>query len=152
MTTDTVPHPSTNNHIPQMPPPPDAWDSPPTRVSARARVTTTHALRLARLATAARTACLQWWVWVARPPSLRAVWRMSAVDRTRVPAESRALLIAWHWSNATDRLILFGLLLIAPTVVAGPLRWITARPTRRWAVYGLFGVVSVAFRIASERS
>lgn len=141
---------TTNNHIPRTVP--GAWDSPPTRAGARARVTTTREPVVARLAAAAKTAGRQWWVWTSRPPSLRAVWRLSATNRKRVPGNSGFLFTLWRISNATDRLALFALLLVAPTAIAGPLRWITVRPTRRWAVYFVVGVTLVAFRITSEGS
>ena len=38
-------------------------------------------------------------------------------------------------SNHTDRILLFALLMAAPTILTGPLRYFAARPTRRWAFY-----------------
>src|SRR5262249_44736270 len=73
------------------------------------------------------------WVWVGRPASLAEAWRQSGiVDPARMPRRRPWWLpLLWRASNCTDRLVLFAALLIAPSVVQGPLRWIVARPTRR---------------------
>ena len=64
----------------------------------------------------------RWWVFTARPMSLRAAWRLSgAVDARRVPAGSPIATALWWWSNRTDRLLLFALAILAPTVLTGPL-------------------------------
>jgi hypothetical protein len=77
----------------------------------------------------------RWWAWTERPLSLRGTWRASAVNTARVPLGDGGLALLWKISNATDRLIMFALVLVAPTVLTGPLRWITARPTRRYGFY-----------------
>lgn len=60
---------------------------------------------------------------------------MSAVNRDRIPLGSTPFGLIWRLSNWTDRLIFFALVMIAPTALTGPLRWLAARPTRRWAFY-----------------
>lgn len=82
-----------------------------------------------------RRGAARWWAWTARPTSLRAAWHLSAVNRTRIPLGATPLGLLWRLSNLTDRLVMFVLALIAPTVLTGPLRWLAARPTRRWAFY-----------------
>jgi hypothetical protein len=116
--------------------PPQQGDSPSARAPARraparARVTATDRKRKMR------TLAASWWVWTDRPPSLRATWRLSKVDPVRVPAKSGPLTLLWRISNVTDRPILFALTILAPSFLAGPLRWLTARPTRRFGLYFL---------------
>jgi hypothetical protein len=83
------------------------------------------------------------WVWVAHPASLTEAWQQSSiVDPTRMPRRRPWWLpLLWRASNCTDRLVLFAVLLIAPTVLQGPLRWIVARPTRRLGLYLLIAVL-----------
>ncbi|MGI5236470.1 hypothetical protein [Dactylosporangium sp. CA-139066] len=76
-----------------------------------------------------------WWAWTARPASLASMWRLSGVDADRAPERFPWLITAWRWSNRTDRLIMFMLVLVAPTGAQGPLRWMLQRPTRRWGFY-----------------
>lgn len=83
----------------------------------------------------ARRGLSRWWAWSSRPTSLRAAWRLSAVNKTRIPLGSTPVGWLWRLSNITDRLVMFALVMIAPTVLTGPLRWLAARPTRRWAFY-----------------
>lgn len=121
-------------------------DSPPAPARAGARVTATKrnrksvAVRLTGLLVVARVGARRWWAFTARPSSLRAAWRLSAVDVKRIPGRNGVLRIVWQVSNWTDRLALFALILAAPTVLTGPLRWLAARPTRRWGFY----IVTVA--------
>lgn len=89
----------------------------------------------------ARRGLSRWWAWTGRPLSLRALWRTSAVNRTRIPLGSTPFGLVWKLSNATDRLLFFVLVLLAPTALTGPLRWLAARPTRRWAFYLLAAVM-----------
>lgn len=90
---------------------------------------------------AARLGLTRWWLLTSRPTSLAATWRLSAVNRDRIPLGSSVLALIWRLANWTERLIFFGLVAIAPTVLTGPLRWLAARPTRRWAFY----LVTAAF-------
>lgn len=108
-------------------------DSPPAPARAGARLPVT--VRVDKAKAAVVGAARRWWVWTAQPASLADTWRASAVDPTRVPAGSTLLLTLWRVSNWTDRLLMFGLLLAAPTALTGPLRWLAARPTRRWGFY-----------------
>lgn len=118
-------------------------DSPAAPASARARipVTVSNRNRVAAVRRAART----WWVWTARPVSLRVLWRLSAIDTTRIPARSGALRALWLVSNWTDRLVMFALIAAAPTCATGALRWTATRPTRRWAFYLTTTAVAVAY-------
>jgi hypothetical protein len=130
-----------------------ASDSPPPRVAARARVAATQRKQPHRTQTGNTPrrglgrALARWWVWTARPVSLRAMWRLSGLNRARVPLGSGPLTALWRLSNGTDRLIMFVLALAAPTVLTGPLRWLATRPTRRFAFYLLTAVCVVASRL-----
>lgn len=108
-------------------------DSP--AVSARARAMVTVTDRIGKVLADVRVGCCRWWAWTARPLSLRAAWALSAVDAKRIPGKSGGLRLLWKLSNATDRLLMLGLLLAAPTFLTGPLRWLAVRPTRRWGFY-----------------
>jgi hypothetical protein len=81
--------------------------------------------------------------------SLRVAWRLSGViDTARVPGGSRFWGAVWWWSNRTDRVVLFVVVVLAPTVLTGPLLWCAARPSRRWGLYvvlaGLVAVLGLA--------
>jgi len=81
--------------------------------------------------------------------SLRAAWRLSgAVDARRVPAGSPIATALWWWSNRTDRLLLFALAILAPTVLTGPLLWCAARPTRRCGLYLVLAALTALFLTA----
>jgi hypothetical protein len=91
----------------------------------------------------------RWWVFTARPMSLRAAWRLSGVvDTKRIPGGSSVAAALWWWSNRTDRIALFALAILAPTVLTGPLLWCAARPSRRWGLYVALGGLLVLFRAA----
>jgi hypothetical protein len=91
-----------------------------------------------------RHSAARWWAWTERPLSLRAAWRLSTVDASRVPATGRWwLLLLWRASNGTDRLAWFALMLVAPSALQGPLRWAAARPARRIGTYILLALLAV---------
>ncbi|MEV0214323.1 hypothetical protein [Micromonospora sp. NPDC050695] len=75
------------------------------------------------------------------------MWAASAVDSKRIPANVGALRIAWQVSNWTDRLLMFGLIAVAPTFLTGLLRWLAARPTRRWAFYLILAAFAATFAL-----
>ncbi|WP_344613385.1 hypothetical protein [Dactylosporangium salmoneum] len=79
--------------------------------------------------------------------SIRALWRLSAVDNTRIPAQSGTLHTLWQVSNWTDRLLMFALILLLPTALTGPLRWIAVRPTRRVGFYLVAAALTVTYLI-----
>lgn len=108
-------------------------DSPPAPARAGARLPVT--LSFGKVWAGVRSGCCSWWAWTARPMTLNELWAASAVDTKRIPANSKPLRVAWQVSNWTDRLLMFAVLAVAPTVLTGPLRWLAARPTRRWAFY-----------------
>lgn len=129
-------------------------DSPPVRARARASVEVTKRDRkisdgLVAKAGAVRADVVRgarrWWVWTGRPASLATSWRLSAVDEARIPLKWTPFNIAWQISNWTDRLFMFALILAAPTVFQGPLRWIATRPTRRLGFYLLALAAAAAF-------
>jgi hypothetical protein len=108
-------------------------DSPAVPACARATIAVTDS-EIKKRGRVAVTV-VSWWGWTARPLSLRATWALSVVDRKRIPNDSTVLRILWQVSNWTDRLLMFALILICPTVCSGPLRWIAQRPTRRAGLY-----------------
>jgi hypothetical protein len=74
------------------------------------------------------------------------MWTQSRVDAARVPLRSRPLRLLWWLSNATDRMVMFAVVLAAPTALTGPLRWIAARPTRRYGFYLLLAALAFLTR------
>lgn len=125
-------------------------DSPPVSTRARARIPVTLSvgkIRPESLLTAVRRALRRWWLWTARPLSLAAMWRTSAVDVRRIPGRSEGLRLAWLISNHTDRYLMFALTLAAPTFLQGPLRYLTARPVRRWLFYLVFAAFAATFAL-----
>jgi hypothetical protein len=119
---------------------PQKGDSPAVSTRARARIPATDGDRNTKTPGVSREHRLRawaaaWWVWTSKPPSLRQLWIMSRVDPRRVPGDIPLLRILWHLSNWTDRLLLFVLVLIAPTWLAGPVRWLAPRPFRRYGLY-----------------
>lgn len=127
-----------NGRVPQL-------DSPPAPARAGARVPVT--LSFSKAWTAARSTCASWWVWTARPAPLTDLWAASAVDTKRIPANVGVLRIAWQVSNWTDRLVMFAVIAAAPTFLTGPLRWLAARPTRRWAFYLILAAFAATFAL-----
>lgn len=123
-------------------------DSPAVSTPARARITVTKRNRKIgdRIAVAGR----RWWAFTTRPVSLAALWRLSAVDPTRIPASSPALRWAWQVSNWTDRLLLFALILVSPSVCTGPLRWCATRPTRRYGLHLTVAALTAAYLIGRK--
>jgi hypothetical protein len=87
----------------------------------------------------------RWWAWTDRPPSLRACWRLSRVDEARVPRGDRGLTAGWTVANGIERLLVFALLLVAPSFAQPLLRWCVMRPTRRAGLWlALILLVAVA--------
>lgn len=130
-----LPH---NGRVPQL-------DRSPAPARAGASIPVT--VRVGKLKAVVAGQARRWWVWTSRPASLRAVMRMSAVSTKRIPGNSRLLRILWQISNWTDRILLFGLILIAPTFLQGPLRWIAERPTRRLGLYLSLAVLATTYII-----
>ncbi len=120
-------------------------DSPAVPARAGARIPVTLSARNVRVAIG--RSARRWWVWTSRPSSLAVAWRLSRVDPKRLPAGSGALPGLWALSNWSDRLVWFALLLVAPTFVQGPLRWLAQRPTRRWGFYLVAAALAVAFTL-----
>lgn len=118
------------------------------RAPARARIPVTESTgKIRQLVAVARLAARRWWAWTARPLSLRAAWRLGAADMRRVPLRHVGLARLWQVSNATDRVVMFALVLLVPTVLTGPLRWLAARPTRRVGFYLLVAASVVTFTL-----
>lgn len=90
----------------------------------------------------------RWWVWTDRPLSLRAIWRQSDLDPSRVYKDSPALRSAWWWANHTERPMLFVLIVLAPGFLQPLLRWVFVRPTRR-AGFWLVVVALLLWRLAA---
>lgn len=123
-------------------------DSPAVPARAGARVPITQ--RIGKILAAAKTGFARWWAWTSRPLSLRAAWALSAVDPARIPNKSGILRALWRISNATDRIILFALTMLAPTCVTGPLRWLALRPTRRYGLYLTLLALTTTYIITKE--
>ena len=88
----------------------------------------------------------RWWVFTSRPMSLQAAWRLSGViDAKRIPGGSPVLAAVWWWSNRVDRVVLFVLAILAPTVLTGPLLWCAASPARRCGLYLVLAGLTVLF-------
>lgn len=67
------------------------------------------------------------------PIALADAWRRSdVIDPRRIPDESDFWALMWLISNRVDRIIWFGIYLIAPTFLAGGVLYVAERPTRRW--------------------
>lgn len=120
-------------------------DSPAVSARARARIPITE--RADKIRASAGLGLRRWWAWTARPLSLRAAWASSTVAARRLPGDSPPLRVLWVLSNGTDRLVMFALVLIAPTGLQGPLRWLACRPTRRWGFYLVLAVLAVIYTI-----
>lgn len=116
-------------------------DRSPASARAGARLPVTDSAR--KLAAQAAVGARRWWGWTSRPPSIRATWYLSRIDEKKIPNGSTPLKTIWLVSNATDRLVMFTLVMLAPSALAGPMRWITQTPTRRIGFYlsttALFG-------------
>lgn len=87
------------------------------------------------------------WAWTARPDSYAGTWAASRVDPRRIPGNARPLRLAWLLSNLADRPLMFALILISPTGLTGPLRWIAQRPARRWGLYLTLAALGAALLI-----
>lgn len=125
-------------------------DSPAVRARARASIEVTDSEingrgRISAIASS-------WWVWTAQPLSLQEMWRLSAVDPKRIPNDAGLLRLAWKASNGTDRLLMFLLVLLVPTALTGPVRWLTCRPTRRYGLYLVTVLLVVALLIGRSTS
>jgi sterol desaturase/sphingolipid hydroxylase (fatty acid hydroxylase superfamily) len=140
---------TTDGEIPSTPKPGGPpVDSPAVSTRARARVPVT--VGIGNVLATVRGTWSRWWAWTARPLSLRATWHLSRVDSRRVPGDSTLLRVLWRLSNTTDRLLMFALVLTAPTFLTGPLRWLVARPTRRWGLYLTVAVFAVALLVTRK--
>ena len=148
MTTTTTPRDVRSPQNGRVP----TFDSPAVRQRARANVPVADSNRKIRRARGSSPALVlrRWWGWSARPLSLRALWVLSAVDRTRIPAGNGNLRALWQVTNWTDRLVMFAFILALPTGLTGPLRWCAVRPTRRWALYLTLTALTGAYLIGRK--
>lgn len=124
-------------------------DSPAVRAQARARIPVADGDRGAKTSRVSPLAAVRawagvWWVWIARPPSLKQMWDMSKVDPRRIP-DVPLFRVLWHVSNWSDRLILSALVFVTPNCLAGPVRWITCRPLRRYGFYAVVALLTIAY-------
>lgn len=123
-------------------------DSPAVRASARASVSITERVgKISGMGRSITAAARTWWGFTARPATIAELWQASAVDRKRIPGKADTLHALWQVSNWTDRLIMFAAIAAAPTSVTGPLRWLAARPTRRWAFYLVTAALAVTYQL-----
>lgn len=123
-------------------------DSPAVSTRARARIPVT--VRIGKIVAGVKVAGARWWGWTARPLPLGDMWTQSTVDVGRIPNKSGALRILWQVSNWTDRLVIFALIMAAPTAATGPLRWIACRPTRRWGMYLTTATLALIYFITKD--
>lgn len=136
----------TNGRVPNL-------DSPGVSTPAHARITPTQSDGNSKTRTDPKVRWLaRQTFWTARPDSQQAAWAASRVDRKRVPNDSGPLRVLWKISNGTDRLLLFALIQIVPTVLQGPLRWIAQRPTRRIGLYLVVGALTITLLIGRSTS
>lgn len=112
-------------------------NSPGVSARARARVPVTDGESKKKSVRSFRPAALveKWWVWTAQPATIADTWAASAIDRRRISANNSVLYALWRLSNATDRLIMFALIVTLPSLLTGLLRWCATRPTRRYSLY-----------------
>lgn len=102
-------------------------------------------------ATAVGAAFGNWWGFIARPISVAEGWHRSGdLIAANVPANSE--IVAWLWwaSNQADRIILFLLLMVAPTFLNGPILWCASHAARRWGVYLVVFVLTVVVPSITE--
>jgi hypothetical protein len=93
--------------------------------------------RIGRIFADAGVGARRWWAWTDRPPSLRAIWRLSRLSWPRVPRGNEVLGSLWWLANGTERVLMFLAVVAAPGFLQPLLRWVFARPTRRagcWTV------------------
>lgn len=123
-------------------------DSPAVSTRARARIPATESADKISDATGSiKSAAAAWWGFTAQPSSLTDLWSASAVDTKRIPGKHGGLTVAWQVSNWTDRLIMFAFITVLPTFLTGPLRWLAARPTRRWAFYLVTAALAAVYAL-----
>ncbi len=131
----------TNGAVPKL-------DSPAVRAPARARIPVTQSAdKIPGVTGSITLAARRWWAFTARPASIRALWRLSAVELKRVPGKNAGLALAWRISNWTDRLAMFAFIAVAPTALTGPLRWCAVRPTRRIALYLVTAALAATYTL-----
>lgn len=123
-------------------------DSPAVSTRARARLPVTE--RVGKWKTSAVSSARTWWGFTACPASYVEMWQASRVDETRIPGRSGLLRGLWLVSNWTDRIVLFVLIVGAPTFCTGPLRWLATRPTRRWGFYLITAILAAALLLGGE--
>lgn len=86
--------------------------------------------------TAAQKRAGSWKGFVANPMSVQEAWELSwIIDKRRIPDDSNWMYWWWWLSNRSDRVLLFGLLMILPTALNKPVLLMATRPTRRWGMY-----------------
>jgi hypothetical protein len=103
-----------------------------------------------RTARRIRRAVTDWWAYTQQPASLAQTWKDSGeIAMNRVPRRLQGLYWLWKASNWADRPALFLVLLLAPTVAQGPLRWCVKRPTRRWGLYAVLVLLYAITHIGS---
>lgn len=123
-------------------------DSPGMSTPARARIPSTQSDRNGKSPAPRRGSWLSRQdFWTIRPASLETAWNSSRVDTRRIPNDSDVLRRLWKLSNATDRLLMFALIQLAPGFLQGPLRHFVQRPTRRWSLYLVLTALAVTLII-----
>lgn len=118
-------------------------DSPGVRARVRARVPATlrrdNSLAGARrVAAPMRSDLRRWWLYAARPASLRAWLRAQKVDVKQVPARSERLRVVWLVDNWTLGLLLRSLA-IGLHLAAGGVTYLAdgRHPARKWVAFGM---------------
>lgn len=98
---------------------------------------------------ALKAALRSWWVWTDRPPSLRAMWRLSDFNADAVFKGSEGLASAWRAMNVTERLLAFVLVVAAPGFLQPVLRWVFVSPARRGGFW-LVGIVLAGWQLIAR--
>jgi hypothetical protein len=84
----------------------------------------------------------RWWLYTARPPSLKAWTRTQRVTVGRVPGDSGLLRRLWVLDNWTLGLLV-RVIAIALQLIAAGLAWLALHPARRWFALLIVAILAI---------